>query len=125
MKRIPAGLGDAGKQLWRTVTADYELSASELTLLFRACKTSDRLARIDGLIGQTSPLIVNKESGAVRSSPLYAMANETERVLELQLRALALPMPDEDEGRRRSPQQVAAARSRWNAEKQRRADQHG
>ncbi len=124
MKRVPPGLGDAGNRLWRSVMSSFELNAAEEELLIRACKTSDRLARIDSLIGRTQPVVVNTRTGSVRSSPLYALANETERVLELQLRALALPMSDEDEGRRRSPQQVAAQRKRWNDEKARRAD-HG
>ena len=72
------------------------------------------------MVSTTQPLVVG-QTGSVRASPLYMLANETERVLELQLRALALPMGDEDEGRRRSPQQVAQ-RQRWNAEKARRAN---
>jgi hypothetical protein len=51
--------------------------------------------------------------GQVRVHPLVGAANELRKTLSLLLRDLAVPMPGEEEGRRRSPQQAAAARARW------------
>jgi hypothetical protein len=86
VKPAPAGLESAGKKLWRSVLAGYELAPHEL-LLERAARCADRLARIDRLIAKTNPLVV----GSVGPSPLYRQALEADLRLCRLLAELHLP----------------------------------
>lgn len=50
----PHGLGPEGAKLWRSITAEWELTAAEESLLLQACRTADlleslqaRLATVD------------------------------------------------------------------------------
>jgi hypothetical protein len=76
VKPVPAGLESAGKKLWRSVLSVYELAPHEL-LLERAAGCADRLAKIDGLIAKTTPIIVGSV-GQARPSPLYRQALEAD-----------------------------------------------
>jgi len=92
--RPPKDLAAAGRRLWRSITQIYDLSPAEMALLERACKTSDRLSRLDELITQTGPL-VRGSVNQLRASPLWAQLAEQERILAMQIRMLALPDPAE------------------------------
>jgi len=111
----PAGLGPAGNALWQSIVAVYELWPGELALLDRACRTTDVLERLDAELGAGS-MVVKGSAGQPRANPALAAIAEHSRLLDVLLRPLALPQPGEDTGRRRSPQQVAAARLRWERE---------
>jgi hypothetical protein len=116
MKRAPVGLGPSGRKFWRAVLSAYELKPGELVILERACRCLDRLARIDDLV--THPDIrpmIKGSVGQLRPNPLYAMAAEQEKLLDVLVRSLALPFPDEQEGKRQNPQQREAAQTRWRA----------
>jgi hypothetical protein len=112
--RAPESLDAAGRRLWRSVLADYELSAAEVETLGQACRVADVLARIDAEL-MDSDLVVEGHHGQPRSHPLLAASADQRRVLDALFRSLALPMPGEAEGRRRSP--VAAAQARWRAQR--------
>jgi hypothetical protein len=114
--RAPESLDAAGRRLWRSVLADYELSAAEVETLGQACRVADVLARIDAEL-MDSDLVVEGHHGQPRSHPLLAASADQRRVLDALFRSLALPMPGEAEGRRRSPVAVAAAQARWRAQR--------
>ena len=114
--RPPESLDDAGRQLWRSLVAVYELSPAELETLRQACRVVDIIARIDAVLID-SDLVVEGHHGQPRSHPLLAAAADQRRVLDALFRSLALPMPSEEEGRRRSPAAVAAAQQRWRAQR--------
>jgi P27 family predicted phage terminase small subunit len=52
--RLPAGLGNAGKALWRTIVsdvpADAELDARELVLLEQACRAADHESALQAVV---------------------------------------------------------------------------
>jgi phage terminase small subunit len=110
--QAPGGLDQAGRALWRSVTAVYELSPAELVSLGRACVTVDTLAAADREITEQG-LSVKGSRGQVIPNRMIKLRCEIERVLDVQLRSLNLPMPGETEGHRRSPAAAAAAYTRW------------
>lgn len=114
--RAPAGLGSAGRKLWRDILAEYRLSSGELAILARAAHCADRLAAIDAELAGAD-LVIEGSTGSPRPNPLLASADSAERTFDTLIRALALPLPDEKEGKRRSPTAAMAARTRWNAAK--------
>jgi hypothetical protein len=113
--RVPEGLDEAGRALWRATVAAYVLSPTELAMLSRACRSVDALAAVDAEIDGQG-LSVRGSRGQVIPNRMLKLRCEMERVLDVQLRSLALPMPDENTGHRRSPAAVAAAQARWRAQ---------
>ena len=109
---VPDGLAVAGRRLWREILAVYDLSPAELAILAQACRTADLLTRLDAELDGAG-LMAEGSAGQPRPHPLLAASATQRRTLDSLLRSLNLPFPDEAEGRRRSPQQVAAAQARW------------
>ena len=52
----PRFLKEAGLELWRAVTAGYELNPAALTLLGEACRTADKLERFAAALNSKSAL---------------------------------------------------------------------
>lgn len=76
--------------------AAYELTPPELLLLERACRSADKLDRLDRLIAETSPLVRGSTGANWRPNPLWALASDAERILISQVAALRLPADDEE-----------------------------
>ena len=85
--RPPESLDDAGRQLWRSLVAVYELSPAELETLRQACRAVDIIARIDAVLID-SDLVVEGHHGQPRSHPLLAATAEQRRVLDALFRIL-------------------------------------
>jgi hypothetical protein len=114
-ERAPAGLGAAGRGLWRRVLDEFDLNGAERELLVEACRTSDVLAAIDAALAGAR-LTVEGSTGQPRPHPLLAEARAQRRVLDQLVRALALPLPSERVGRRRSPTARENALARWHGD---------
>jgi hypothetical protein len=64
----PATLGEAGRDLWQRVQAEYQvLDVGGRELLFQACAATDRLAAISARISEDGEVIVTRTG--VRSHP--------------------------------------------------------
>jgi hypothetical protein len=110
--RAPAGLGKAGRLLWRDIMAEFGLAPHERSILVQVCRCADRLDAIEAeLAGE--PLTVEGSTGQPKAHPLLAEWRAQARVLESLSRALSIPLDGEDVGRRRSPSAREAAVQRW------------
>lgn len=67
---LPAGLGDAGSELWTGVTSGRELDAPSKVLLVNACRIADRLDDLVEMIG--SRLTVINDQGTETINPLIS-----------------------------------------------------
>lgn len=47
---VPSGLGEAGEDLWASITKDRDLDAASKVLLLNACRIADRLDDLDSEI---------------------------------------------------------------------------
>ncbi|MGO9079911.1 MAG: hypothetical protein ACLQDY_12835 [Streptosporangiaceae bacterium] len=110
--RAPSGLDAAGRALWASVTSGFVLNAGELAVLGQACRCADVLERLDEALAGAD-VTVEGSAGQPRAHPLLAASAEQRKVFDALVRSLALPQDGEQVGRRMSPQQAAAARTRW------------
>jgi hypothetical protein len=111
--RAPAGLGAAGRRLWRDVLAVYELAPGEMEMLRQAARVADVITRLDAELAQAPGLTTVGSTGQPRSHPLLDSLAAQRRVLAECIRSMALPFPDEERGRRRVPAAAESARERW------------
>ena len=111
--RAPA-LGPRGRQLWKHVTGDYELSAPETELLIEACRTADLCEQLQHLVDQDGLTSIGSK-GQTRANPLLAELRAARLVFLRVLASLDLPddagapvvLPTRTVGAR------AGARARW------------
>lgn len=109
----PANLAVDGRRFWHTVTADLELSTSELVLLECVCQTLDIIARLEPAVDE-APLTVTGSQGQEVIHPLVPELRAQRAALVALLKHLALP--DVDDGvQTASSSARALARSRWGA----------
>lgn len=116
-QRAPSGLGAGGRSLWRAITADHELDASQRVQLEEACRAKDRLDKLDDLlrgdVDTWARLVVDMQSDGqifeLRVTQALSKANETATLMKQMLAALRLP--DGQTGKR--PQQRGGGRGAY------------
>lgn len=85
--RSPAGLQAAGKKLWRSITAEFDLETEphKTQILAEACRVVDAIAELDEAAAE-APLTVKGSMGQPVISPFIAEAR-AQRALLAQLLA--------------------------------------
>lgn len=111
--RAPNGLKARGKALFRQVMSIYVLDPAETVLLVEACKTLDRIDAMEAELSRDGLTVAGGRGQLPRPHPLLPELRETQKLASRLVAELALPLPGEQVGRRRSPQQKAAAGARW------------
>jgi hypothetical protein len=114
----PTDLDKSGKALWSAVTDLYDLEPHHAIALASACRASDMLTRLEGLL--TDSLLVMGSMGQVRLSPAVAELRQHRLALSKLLLDLALPAETVTELTRPSAatkQASHAATARWNRAK--------
>jgi hypothetical protein len=107
--RCPAGARAAGKRLWASVIALYDLDEHEVALLTEAVRTVDLLADLDGAVRRDGPLIDTPQG--LRAHPAAVEARGQKIVLARLLAALRLPSGAEgDQQASARPQRRSGAR---------------
>lgn len=95
--RSPSGLGSGGKALWRAITGEHDLDATQLVQLEEACRAKDRLDKLDGLLRgdiETWAEVVEDREGtpvSLRIDSALQRANDTANLMKQLLAALRLP----------------------------------
>jgi hypothetical protein len=113
--RAPAGLGAAGRRLWRAITDDNDLRADELLILEHAARTTDLLARIDAALVD-APLTVKGSMGQLVEHPLVSESRAQRGTLARLLAQLKVPESDTRvavAAAERTGRAQAAASARW------------
>jgi len=111
--RPPAGLGKAGRALWRTIVDGFVLSPHEHRLLVEACRCVDELDVLVAALADAPPL-VQGSTGQDRANPLFAELRQHRATLTALLDALRLPLDGEVVGRSSASRRATdAARARW------------
>jgi hypothetical protein len=102
--RAPKGAGPAGRRLWRSVQAEFELGEHERALLVAMCRQVDRLDELEELI--TAEGLTVTGHGTVKMHPAVVEARQTAIAVARIAACLRLPAGEEDEtaqpGQRRS-----------------------
>lgn len=115
--RTPPRLGAAGRRLWRSIVADFDLRPDELIVLEKACRTADDADRLDQAVSE-APLLVAGSMGQEREHPLLAQSRQTRALLAALLKQLRLDAAEDAAGTSGKPSSssvkaMTAARARW------------
>lgn len=112
--RTPVGLDKGGRALWKAVTDLHELDAMQQVQLLEACRSKDRLDKLDDLLRgdvdtwATLTHNLRTEDYELRIDDALGKANATANLLKQLLAALRLP--DDATGKR---PQVRSARGAY------------
>lgn len=95
--RVPAGLQDAGRKLWRSTVAvfDFEDEPHKVLVLREACRVTDVIAELDEA-SDMAPLTVKGSMGQQVISPYIAEARAQRALLANLLSRLDLPPTDDE-----------------------------
>lgn len=114
--RAPAGLGRAGRHLWRQATMEYDFSAGELSLLEEACLEKDLLAQLRRTM-DASDVVTEGSQGQEVAHPLLTELRLHRTAFIRLVSSLNLPADDgpaaRDLARARSVSARKAAIARW------------
>ena len=113
----PKSLRNRGRGLWKEITTTYVLDAGEMQILTELCRACDYLDELDRFICDETYLVHGSRGQLPKANPLLVEVRETQKLIVTLTAALALPLPGEQVGRRRSPNQKAAAETRWSRER--------
>ena len=103
----PSGLKTAGKKLWDSVIADFDLEEHEKITLKEACRTADRLDELDKEM-ESEPLTVVNSKGDETANPRIVEQRQQSMTF---IRLMAsLKLPDESGA---VPQSRGAARGTY------------
>jgi hypothetical protein len=89
----PAGLGTAGRRLWRSVTADFELAGHEVLILAQAAHTADVCEALQRVVARDGPVLEGP-----RTHPACRELRQQRITLARLVAALRIPA-DEDADR--------------------------
>ena len=92
--RPPKGAGPAGKRLWRSVQAEFELGEHERALLVAMCRQVDRLDELEALIAAEGLTVTGH--GTVKMHPAVVEARQTAIAVARIAACLRLPAGEED-----------------------------
>jgi hypothetical protein len=98
--RAPAGTGPAGRKLWRSVLADFDLGAHETLILVQACHVADTCEALQEVIGRDGPMLAGADGP--RTHPACRELRQQRITLARLIVCLRVPLGDEDAGEGRS-----------------------
>lgn len=90
--KAPAGTKTAGRRLWQSILAEYELEEHEAALLREMVRTVDRLDELHALVDRDGVMVGD------RLHPAMVEARQLRIALARLSAALRLPAGDEESG---------------------------
>lgn len=115
-QRQPAGLGKAGRALWRSITGEWELDPRELALLSAACRQSDDVAALEAALA-TDGLVTLGSAGQPRMNAVITELRQSRMAVAKLLVDLRLPSEDEAPMTATQLRASRAASRRWELER--------
>jgi hypothetical protein len=109
--KTPPGLGSSGRRLWKSALGDYEFDVHEEILLLQACRTADRLDRLETEAAQGAVTVANFRGDQV-AHPAMVEARQQSITLARLLAALRMPAGEQGEQLAR-PQRRGGARGTY------------
>lgn len=106
--KAPAGLGAAGRRLWRAVGDAYDLRVDEVRVLEDACRLADTIALLEASMDGQG-VLVKGSMGQPVLNPLLSEQKTHRTALAGLLKQLKLP----DDAAGGVNQARSAAQSRW------------
>lgn len=107
----PDGLQAAGRRLWLYAMGEYEFDPHDELMLLQACRTADRLDRLEVEAAQ-GPVTVANFRGDQVAHPAMVEARQQSITFARLLAALRMPQGDQDEKLSR-PQRRGAPRGAY------------
>jgi hypothetical protein len=116
-RRAPAGLGKAGRRLWRSVSDGLVLRADELAVLEAAARTADQVATLEAAVAASPPMIPGSRGQSILHPAIAELRLQRQLLSSLLGR---LDVPEEEagfasawDGLSSSQRARRAARARW------------
>ncbi|MER5263073.1 hypothetical protein ABTZ99_13490 [Actinosynnema sp. NPDC002837] len=97
---VPAGLADAGRELWCSIAEEFELAPHELAVLEQAARVADQVALLDAVVARDGVLLEHPQRGPMTHPSLVELRNQRTTLARL-LTALRLPDDDDQRPQRR------------------------
>lgn len=114
---VPDSLGTRGGKLWREVTEAHDLGPTESEVLLEACRTADRLDRLDSLLSgegrewiDFEPMRRDDHEVRVTVDGLLSEVRQQQNIFKQLVAALRLP---DESGKK--PQRRGGARGAYKA----------
>jgi len=96
MSTAPRHLGKAGRRLWRSIHADFELSEHESALLLQACAVADVCADLQVRV-DTEGTMTKDRFGDDRPNPALVELRMQQILLTRLIVALRVPLGDQED----------------------------
>lgn len=104
-RKAPTGLGTGGRALWKGITDEHDLDATQIVQLTEACRMKDRCDKLDELLrgdvdtwATVLPVDADGTEFRLQVAGALSRANETANAMKQLIAALRLP--DEQSGKR-------------------------
>jgi hypothetical protein len=105
--RVPKDLGPTGRKVYRSIVAEFELSATEEVELHGLARCADRLDAIAAALVDATLTVTNSRGDQV-ANPLLREARGQAATYSRILASLRIPQGEQDSGR---PQRRGGARA--------------
>lgn len=115
--RQPTGLGKAGRALWRSITAEWELDPRELALLSAACRQSDDVAALEAALA-TDGLVTLGSAGQPRMNAVITELRQSRMAVAKLLVDLRLPGDVDPPMTATQARASRAATARWDMQRE-------
>lgn len=96
MSTTPRHLGRAGRRLWRSIHADFELSEHESALLLQACAVADVCADLQAHVDVEGTMTADR-FGDARPNPALVELRAQQILLTRLIVALRVPLGDQED----------------------------